>query len=82
LPCSGFISNNGQGTLEYHSCIDRVDITTGTLGKTLSGASGGCTSAKKEIVSLLRQRSRPYLFSSTLAPPVVARALRAIELIG
>lgn len=77
---TGFIGNNGRGTHEYRNCIDRVDITTGTLGKALGGASGGYTSARKEIVSLLRQRSRPYLFSNTVAPPVVAGALKAIEL--
>jgi len=79
---TGFMGNKGRGTHEHHNCMDRVDITTGTLGKALGGASGGYTSAKKEIVSLLRQRSRPYLFSNTLAPPVVAAALRAIELVG
>jgi glycine C-acetyltransferase len=60
--------------------MDRVDITTGTLGKALGGGSGGYTSAKKEIVELLRQRSRPYLFSNTVAPPVVGGAIKAIEL--
>lgn len=77
---TGFIGDNGRGTHEYRNCIDRVDITTGTLGKALGGASGGYTSARKEIVALLRQRSRPYLFSNTVAPPVVAGALKAIEL--
>lgn len=77
---TGFIGDNGKGTHEYRNCMDRVDITTGTLGKALGGASGGYTSARKEIVSLLRQRSRPYLFSNTVAPPVVAGALKAIEL--
>ena len=78
---TGFIGDNGRGTHEYRNCIDRVDITTGTLGKALGGASGGYTSAKKEIVALLRQRSRPYLFSNTVAPPVVAGALKAMELV-
>jgi glycine C-acetyltransferase len=78
---TGFIGDNGRGTHEYRNCIDRVDITTGTLGKALGGASGGYTSARKEIVALLRQRSRPYLFSNTVAPPVVAGALRAMELV-
>lgn len=77
---TGFIGDNGKGTHEYRNCMDRVDITTGTLGKALGGASGGYTSARKEIVALLRQRSRPYLFSNTVAPPVVAGALKAIEL--
>ena len=62
--------------------MDRVDIITGTLGKALGGASGGFTAARQEIVELLRQRSRPYLFSNTVAPPVVAGAIKAIELAG
>lgn len=78
---TGFIGDNGRGTHEYRNCMDRVDITTGTLGKALGGASGGYTSARKEIVALLRQRSRPYLFSNTVAPPVVAGALKAMELV-
>ena len=77
---TGFIGETGRGTHEYHQCAARVDIITGTLGKALGGASGGYTSAHKEIVSLLRQRSRPYLFSNTVAPPVVAGAIKAIEL--
>ncbi|MFT4650468.1 MAG: glycine C-acetyltransferase [Polaribacter sp.] len=79
---TGFIGDSGRGTHEYRNCMDRVDITTGTLGKALGGASGGYTSARKEIVALLRQRSRPYLFSNTVAPPVVAGALKAVELVG
>lgn len=79
---TGFIGLNGRGTHEYHNCMDRVDIITGTLGKALGGASGGYTSARKAIVELLRQRSRPYLFSNTVAPPVVAGALKAIELVS
>ncbi|UTW04294.1 glycine C-acetyltransferase [Amphritea atlantica] len=78
---TGFIGAGGRGTHEYRHCMDRVDIITGTLGKALGGASGGYTSASHEIVELLRQRSRPYLFSNTVAPPVVAGALKAIELI-
>ncbi|MGS2717064.1 glycine C-acetyltransferase [Eionea flava] len=77
---TGFIGEGGRGTHEFKNCMDRVDITTGTLGKALGGGSGGYTSAKKEIVELLRQRSRPYLFSNTVAPPVVGGALKAIEL--
>ena len=61
--------------------MDRVDIITGTLGKALGGASGGYTAARQEIVDLLRQRSRPYLFSNTVAPPVVAGAMKAIDLV-
>jgi len=78
---TGFIGENGRGTHEFRGCMDRVDIITGTLGKALGGASGGFTAARKEIVDLLRQRSRPYLFSNTVAPPVVAGAIRAIELV-
>ena len=78
---TGFIGANGKGTHELRGCMDRVDIITGTLGKALGGASGGYTAARQEIVALLRQRSRPYLFSNTVAPPVVAGAIKAIELV-
>lgn len=77
---TGFLGANGRGTHEYRGCMDRVDITTGTLGKALGGASGGYTSARPEVIALLRQRSRPYLFSNSVAPPVVAGALSALEL--
>ncbi len=77
---TGFIGDTGRGTHEYHQCIDKVDILTGTLGKALGGASGGYTSGRKEIIELLRQRSRPYLFSNTVAPPVVAGAIKALSL--
>jgi glycine C-acetyltransferase len=77
---TGFLGATGRGTHEYRGCMDRVDITTGTLGKALGGASGGYTSARKEVVALLRQRSRPYLFSNTVAPPVVAGGIKALEL--
>jgi glycine C-acetyltransferase len=77
----GFVGDHGRGTPELHGVTDRVDIVTGTLGKALGGASGGYTSARKEIVDLLRQRSRPYLFSNTLAPPIVAASLKALELL-
>ncbi|MCE9683933.1 glycine C-acetyltransferase [Halomonas alkalisoli] len=79
---TGFVGDGGRGTHEFRGCMDRVDITTGTLGKALGGASGGYTSGKREIVELLRQRSRPYLFSNTVAPPVVAGALKALQLAG
>ena len=79
---TGFLGAGGRGTHELRGCMDRVDIITGTLGKALGGASGGFTAAHPEIVALLRQRSRPYLFSNTVAPPVVAGAIRAIELVG
>jgi glycine C-acetyltransferase len=77
----GFVGKTGRGTHEHCECMDRVDITTGTLGKALGGASGGYTSGKKEIIELLRQRSRPYLFSNTVAPPVVAGGLAALNLL-
>lgn len=76
---TGFVGARGRGTHEHRGCMDRVDITTGTLGKALGGASGGYTSAKREIVELLRQRSRPYLFSNTVAPPVVSGAMAALD---
>ncbi|MBE9538013.1 MAG: glycine C-acetyltransferase [Proteobacteria bacterium] len=79
---TGFVGAGGRGTHELRGCMDRVDITTGTLGKALGGASGGYTAASREVVALLRQRSRPYLFSNTVAPPVVAGALKALELIS
>ncbi|MBN7795695.1 glycine C-acetyltransferase [Parahaliea mediterranea] len=79
---TGFVGAGGRGTHELRGCMDRVDIITGTLGKALGGASGGYTAARGEIVELLRQRSRPYLFSNTVAPPVVAGAIRAIELVS
>lgn len=77
----GFVGSNGRGTHELCGVMDRIDILTGTLGKALGGASGGYTSGNKELVELLRQRSRTYLFSNTIAPPVVAGAIRAIELL-
>ncbi len=79
---TGFIGSQGRGTHEFRNCMDRVDIITGTLGKALGGASGGYTSASAPIVEILRQRSRPYLFSNTVAPPVVAGALKALELVS
>jgi glycine C-acetyltransferase len=77
----GFIGENGRGTPELCAVEDRVDIITGTLGKALGGASGGYTSGRKEIVELLRQRSRPYLFSNSVAPPIVAASLKVLELL-
>jgi glycine C-acetyltransferase len=78
----GFMGASGRGTHEHLGVMGRVDIITGTLGKALGGASGGYTSARKEIVELLRQRSRPYLFSNSLAPPIVAASLTVLDLIG
>ena len=79
---TGFLGKTGRGTHEYRGVMGRIDIITGTLGKALGGASGGFTSGRKQIVDLLRQRSRPYLFSNTIAPPVVAASLKALELLS
>jgi len=78
----GFMGRRGRGTHEHCGVMGRVDILTGTLGKALGGASGGYTSGPKELVELLRQRSRPYLFSNSLAPPIVSASLRALELLN
>ncbi len=78
----GFIGQQGRGTHEYRNCMDRIDITTGTLGKALGGAGGGYSSGKKEIIELLRQRSRPYLFSNTLSPSIVSGAIKALEILS
>jgi glycine C-acetyltransferase len=78
---TGFIGERGRGTAEHNGVLGRVDIITGTLGKALGGASGGFTSGRKEIVALLRQRSRPYLFSNTVAPPIVAASLAVLDLL-
>ena len=77
----GVVGAGGRGTHEHHDVVQRIDILTGTLGKAIGGASGGYVSGRREIVELLRQRSRPYLFSNSLAPPVVGASLRALELI-
>ncbi|MCE5189528.1 MAG: glycine C-acetyltransferase [Eubacteriales bacterium] len=77
----GFMGDHGRGTHEYCGVMGRVDIITGTLGKALGGASGGYTAAKKEIVDLLRQRSRPYLFSNTVAPAICAASLKVLDLL-
>jgi glycine C-acetyltransferase len=77
----GFMGEHGRGTHEHHGVVDRVDILTGTLGKAMGGASGGYVSGRKEIVELLRQRSRPYLFSNAVAPAVIGGSLKAIELL-
>ncbi|WP_072670755.1 glycine C-acetyltransferase [Vibrio injensis] len=78
----GFMGANGRGTHEYHNVIDRIDIITGTLGKAMGGASGGYTSGKKEVIDWLRQRSRPYLFSNSVAPAIVAASLRVLDLLA
>jgi glycine C-acetyltransferase len=77
----GVVGPGGRGTPEHHGVVERVDILTGTLGKAIGGASGGYVSGRGEIVELLRQRSRPYLFSNSVAPPVVAASIQALELI-
>ena len=77
----GFVGENGRGTHELHGVMGRVDIITGTLGKAMGGASGGYVAARSEVVDLLRQRARPYLFSNSLAPPITAASLRALDLI-
>jgi glycine C-acetyltransferase len=78
----GFMGKRGRGTHEHHNLMGRIDIITGTLGKALGGASGGYTSGRKEIVQLLRQRSRPYLFSNSVAPPIVAASLKVLQLLS
>ena len=77
----GFVGPTGRGTPEHYGVTERVDVITGTLGKALGGATGGYTSGRKEIIELLRQRSRPYLFSNSVAPPVVAASLKVLELL-
>jgi len=79
---TGFVGKTGRGSPELRGCMDRIDIFTSTLGKALGGASGGFTSGRKEIIDLLRNRSRPYLFSNTLAPPIVAGSIEAIALLS
>ncbi len=78
---SGFMGANGRGTHEYRNVMGKIDIITGTLGKALGGAMGGFTSAKKEIIDLLRQRSRPYLFSNTLAPAIVGASIEVLDML-
>ncbi|MEJ6717506.1 MAG: glycine C-acetyltransferase [Akkermansiaceae bacterium] len=78
---TGFLGATGRGTHEHCGLMGKIDLTTGTLGKALGGASGGYTSGKKEIIDLLRQRSRPYLFSNSIAPPIVAASLKVLELL-
>tara|TARA_B110001450_G_scaffold101540_1_gene96154 strand:+ start:1584 stop:2771 length:1188 start_codon:yes stop_codon:yes gene_type:complete len=79
---AGFIGKTGRGVPEYHNVMDRVDIITGTLGKALGGAMGGYTTGKKEVIEMLRQKSRPYLFSNSLAPSIVGAANKVFEIIG
>lgn len=79
---TGFIGKTGRGVHEYRNCMNQVDIITGTLGKALGGASGGFTSGKKEIIEILRQRSRPYLFSNTVAPSIVGASIAVLEMLS
>ena len=78
---AGFMGENGRGSVEYRNCLGRVDIITGTFGKALGGAGGGYTAGRKEIIEILRQRSRPYLFSNSLSPAVAGAALKALEIV-
>jgi glycine C-acetyltransferase len=79
---SGFLGKNGRGTHEYRNVLGRIDIITGTLGKALGGASGGFTSGRKEIIEMLRQRSRPYLFSNTLAPAIAGASIAVLDMLS
>jgi glycine C-acetyltransferase len=79
---TGFVGQTGRGSAEYHGVLNQVDIITSTLGKALGGASGGFTTGREEIIALLRQRSRPYLFSNTLAPAIVAAGIKVFELLS
>ncbi len=80
--CSGFMGKTGRGTHEHHQVMGKIDIITGTLGKALGGASGGFTSGRKEIIDMLRQRSRPYLFSNTLAPSIVGASIEVLNMLS
>ncbi|PPL01649.1 glycine C-acetyltransferase [Parapedobacter indicus] len=80
--CTGFIGKTGRGTHELHGVMDRIDIITSTLGKALGGASGGFTSGRREIIDLLRQRSRPYLFSNTLAPAIAGASIAVLDMLS
>ncbi len=79
---TGFLGKTGRGTHEYRNCMSRIDLTTGTLGKAVGGASGGYTSGRKEVIEMLRQRSRPYLFSNSVAPSIVMASIAALDLLG
>src|SRR5438045_6406986 len=79
---SGFVGKTGRGTHEYRGVMGRIDIITGTLGKALGGASGGFTTGRKEVIELLRQRSRPYLFSNTLAPSITGASIAVLNMLS
>jgi len=80
--CTGFLGKTGRGTHEYRNCMERVDIITSTLGKAMGGASGGFIAGPKEMIAMLRQRSRPYLFSNSLAPVVVRAAIQVVDMLS
>jgi glycine C-acetyltransferase len=80
--CTGFLGPTGRGSAEVHGVLDRIDIITGTLGKALGGALGGFTTGRKSVIEMLRQRSRPYLFSNSLPPPVVAASIKVFEILS
>ena len=80
--CTGFLGKTGRGTHEYRNCMNRVDIITSTLGKAMGGASGGFTSGRKELIEMLRQRSRPYLFSNSLPPVIVSAAIQVVDMLS
>jgi glycine C-acetyltransferase len=80
--CTGFLGQTGRGSAEVHGVLDRIDIITGTLGKALGGALGGFTTGRRSVIEMLRQRSRPYLFSNSLPPPVVAASIKVFEILG
>src|SRR3546814_1040796 len=80
--CTGFLGDTGRGAAEVHGVMDKIDIFTGTLGKALGGALGGFTTGRKEVIELLRQRSRPYLFSNSLPPHVVAAAIKVFDMLA
>jgi glycine C-acetyltransferase len=79
---TGFVGKTGRGSIEYHNVMGQIDIVTTTLGKALGGASGGCVSGRKEVIELLRQRARPYIFSNTLPPPIVAAGIEVFNMLS
>ena len=79
---TGFLGKTGRGSAEYHNVMDKIDLWTSTLGKALGGASGGFTTGKQELIDLLRQRSRPYLFSNTLSPSIASAGIKAFEMLS
>ena len=80
--CTGFLGKTGRGTHEYRNCMGRVDVITSTLGKAMGGASGGFTSGRKEMIEMLRQRSRPYLFSNSLPPVIATAAIQVVDMLS